>query len=275
LTLEKAISLARQSEAVKKQQPLIRGQIEPEANLDAVKSRYKNKQQSTFQRKTAPRQQQAQKQHSGKYNRCGRSPTHNRNNCPARNATCHKCSKKGHYAFICKSRSTVREVKDYSFLGEINSNDSEPWIINLKVKDTDIQFKIDTGADLSVVPEYVFKKSDVKNVDTVQEQYSELFSGLGKTNWEYTIKLKPGYVPFALSTPRRVPLPLMEKVKKEFQRMENMGVISRVDKPTNWCSGMVVVPKSDGSVRICVDLTKVNESVLRENFSVLIKHLDN
>ena len=80
LTLEKAKSLARQSEAVKKQQPLIRGQIEPEANLDVVKSRYKNKQQSTFQRKTAPRQQQAQKQHSSKCNRCGRSPTHNRNN---------------------------------------------------------------------------------------------------------------------------------------------------------------------------------------------------
>jgi hypothetical protein len=57
----------------------------------------------------------------------------------------------------------------------------------------------------------------------------------------------------------------MEKAKKELQRMENMGVISRVDKPTNWCSGMVVVPKSDGSVRICVDLTKLNESVLREN----------
>jgi hypothetical protein len=108
-------------------------------------------------------------------------------------------------------------------------------------------------------------KSDVKNVDTVQEQYSELFSGSGKTDWEYIIKLKPGYVPFALSTPRSVPLPLIEKVKKELQRMENMGVISRVDKPTNWCSGMVVVAKSDGGVRICVDLTKLNESVLRQN----------
>ena len=108
-------------------------------------------------------------------------------------------------------------------------------------------------------------KSDVKNVDTVQEQYIELFSGLCKTGWEYTIKLKPGYVPFALSTPRRIPLPLMKKVKKELQRMENMGVISRVDKRTNWCSGMVVVPKSDGSLRICVDLTKLNESVLYEN----------
>ena len=119
------------------------------------------------------------------------------------------------------------------------------------MKDTDIQFKIDTGADLSVVPKYVFKKlkniklvkadtilfgpgqkqlqvlgkfkcelkakseksnqelyvvkglrnsllgrpaiqslglllkSGVKNVDTVQEQYSELFSGLGKTDWAW------------------------------------------------------------------------------------------
>jgi hypothetical protein len=33
LTLEKTISLARQSEAVKKQQPLIRGQIEPEGSI--------------------------------------------------------------------------------------------------------------------------------------------------------------------------------------------------------------------------------------------------
>ena len=57
----------------------------------------------------------------------------------------------------------------------------------------------------------------------------------------------------------------MEKVKKELQRMENMSVFPRVDKPTNWCTGMVVVPKSDGSVRICVDLTKLNESILREN----------
>ena len=54
-------------------------------------------------------------------------------------------------------------------------------------------------------------------------------------------------------------------MKIELQRMENMGVISRVDKPTNWCSEMIVVPKSDGSVRIYVNLTKLNESVLRES----------
>ena len=31
-----------------------------------------------------------------------------------------------------------------------------------------------------------------------------------------------------------------------------------------WCVGIVVVPKPNGRVRICVDLTKLNESVLRE-----------
>ncbi|CAC5397526.1 unnamed protein product [Mytilus coruscus] len=48
--------------------------------------------------------------------------------------------------------------------------------------------------------------------------------------------------------------------------MEKLGVISKVDEPTEWCAGMVVVPKSNGDVRICIDFTKLNESVKRENY---------
>ncbi len=35
------------------------------------------------------------------------------------------------------------------------------------------------------------------------------------------------------------------------------------NQPTDWCSGMVIVSKSKGRVRICVDLSKLNESVKR------------
>ena len=70
--------------------------------------------------------------------------------------------------------------------------------------------------------------------------------------------------PFSLMTPRRVALPLLPKVKEELLRMEKVGVISPVNEPTEWCSGMVVVSKPNGSVRICVDLTKLNENVMRE-----------
>ena len=38
--------------------------------------------------------------------------------------------------------------------------------------------------------------------------------------------------------------------------MELLGVIREVDEPTMCCAGMVIVPKLDGNVCICVDLTK-------------------
>ena len=39
--------------------------------------------------------------------------------------------------------------------------------------------------------------------------------------------------------------------------MEQLDVISRVEEPTDWCAAMVVVPKPDGKVQMCVDLTKL------------------
>ena len=57
---------------------------------------------------------------------------------------------------------------------------------------------------------------------------------------------------------------MIPKLQTELERLEEQGVISRVEEPTDWCAPMVVVPKSNGRVRICVDLTKLNDSVRRE-----------
>ena len=98
----------------------------------------------------------------------------------------------------------------------------------------------------------------------IRDRFAKVFTGLGNPGEEYEIQLKSDAQPYALYTPRNVPLPLRSKVKAELERMQKIGVISPVDKPTEWCAGMVIVLKKSGTVRICVDLKPLNQSVLRE-----------
>ena len=104
-------------------------------------------------------------------------------------------------------------------------------------------------------------KLDTK--DDVVKAYPKLFSGLGKLKSQYTISLKDNAKLFCLYTPRRVPLPLMKKVEDVINGLVKSGVIEPVDEPTVWCAPMVVVPKPNGNVRLCMDLTKFNEGVRR------------
>ena len=49
--------------------------------------------------------------------------------------------------------------------------------------------------------------------------------------------------------------------------MGKQGVIVPVDEPTDWCAGLVVVAKPGGeAVRLCVDYTRLNQHVRREQF---------
>ena len=57
---------------------------------------------------------------------------------------------------------------------------------------------------------------------------------------------------------------IKEKVVEGLIRMESLGVISRVNQPTDWCVQMAMVPKRSGDVHICVSFRPLNEGVLRE-----------
>ena len=98
----------------------------------------------------------------------------------------------------------------------------------------------------------------VAKVGTVMQSADDIKarfpSGLGCMDGEYEIKMTPLHEPFNQTTPRRIPIPLLPKVKDELDRMETMGVIEKVDAPTEWCSPTVVVLQPNGKVRICGDL---------------------
>ena len=102
------------------------------------------------------------------------------------------------------------------------------------------------------------QKLGVANVDEIASQvrtrhmkrtHPKVFTGLGCMPGEYEIKHREGLAPLNLATPRRIPIPLQPRVREKLKRMEDMGVIEKVDQPTEWCSPVVVIPKKNDKVR--------------------------
>ena len=338
---------------------------------------------------------------------CG-GPHHARSICPAREKSCSACGKTGHYAKVCRttkrrtgkvdqcdqldeppectlpasvSASTLSALDVTPlFLGVVSSS-AKAWYVDVNVNDSSIRFKVDTGAEVTVIssaiyecmtvrppltpchsglfsgtndqlrtlgqfsatltrpgqppvtaPVYVAQglrhsllscreserlglvkrlfdtseptqpqtdpdtapmlpvssDSSVHPPELPQESSNEqssnrlpddlsstmpdwvllefphLFTGLGSMADEYHIALTDNARPTSIYSPRNVSLLLRAKVHQELQRMESMGIIKPVSGPTDWCHAMVVVPKPDKSVRICVDYKPLNAFIRRE-----------
>ncbi|UYV72289.1 K02A2.6-like, partial [Cordylochernes scorpioides] len=97
-----------------------------------------------------------------------------------------------------------------------------------------------------------------------EREFPMLFEGLGLLEQPFHIKLKEGAKPFSVPVPRRVHLPLMPKLKEQLDAMVAQEVIEPVDEPTEWCAPIVLAGKPNGKIRICVDLSRLNLSMERE-----------
>ena len=309
LTLEKAKKKVRQREAVDEQQKELKepGSKATSTSLEEVQhGRYRRAQGAQKQRfrgrskTTTPPSSKATCTH------CGKSP-HPPEKCPAREADCRKCGKKGHYSAQCFSKR-VAEVEGESLLGSayldsLGSNQTTQWTATVKLNDRKIDFKLDTGAEVTAIStethkqlqkprlyrpsmalygpsrqplktvgqfwgDFSHKNKTVKQrvfvVDglksnllglpaivaldlairldstetdspiatEVKEQFPTVFQGLGNLGEEFEIHLKQGATPKSLFAPRHVPMPLRPIVQEELNRMESIGVIFKVDKPT-------------------------------------------
>lgn len=360
LTLSKALEVARQNEQVKIQ--LKEQGEEKEKSTDAVnrdRRRHHNKQWKQEGQDTQKRSQssgwrgrgrgRAGPAASSSKEQCGRCGLqHAEGHCPARGKICRRCKAKNHYARVCRSvkeveQETDSEEEEFKLfdlpevekqqeqeedqeqfqVDSVIDDKSKPWIQKLVIKDTVVPFKIDTGADVSIISDQTYrnlkrkpqlKRSNIvltspggrlsvkgeftaktvvkqKNfkfriivvssslnnnllsrgaaykmglIKRVEEVRQDVFGTAGLLNTDpVPIKLTENAVPYCVSTARRVPFPLQNKVKTELDRMKKAGVIREIKEPTDWCAPMVPVVKPNGNVRICVDFKKLNQAVKR------------
>lgn len=116
----------------------------------------------------------------------------------------------------------------------------------------------------------------VRRVDEVQSSACHLqdYGEHGTLKTEpVKIQLKDDAVPYAVHSVRRVPFPMLQKVKEGLKRMENSGVIEQVTQPTEWCAPMVpILKKNSAKARTCVNLTELHKSVKREHYILPTPH---
>ena len=84
---------------------------------------------------------------------------------------------------------------------------------------------------------------------------------------EFHISLTHDAKPFCIKTPRSIPFAYRDKLKAELDHLQAQGIIAPVTHPTEWCAPIVVTPKKDSDkIRLCVDLSHLNQYVRRERY---------
>ena len=100
----------------------------------------------------------------------------------------------------------------------------------------------------------------------LRDQYPQLFKGIGQLHdFEVTLHIDPSVPPVAQAA-RRIPCQLRKKVATALDNLLQHDIIERVDGPTPYVSPLVVLPKKDGEVRLCIDMRIPNKAIQRERY---------
>ncbi|GFS90805.1 uncharacterized protein K02A2.6 [Nephila pilipes] len=351
LGLEKAIEIVRAAEASREQ---IRNMKYETATINLVKE------------KENPNQLKKSSQYECK--KCGRKLKPRE--CPAFGKICTKHNKKNHFAVKCFQNTknihemnvpenkldvyidsvTVNETKweMISFTDSIDKNiemvSETTWFksitLDVNHKCFDVNCKLDTGAEVNILPLYILNMFKVKpklsetnlslttygnfklkpdgsliincstnklknvplpfyvvNVKSKSilglkgckelklieriaiqcsviskneliKQYKDVFTGIGEFPSEpYHITLKDNSVP-VIHPPRRVPQALQPKLTSTLNNLEKEGIVSKVNKPTDWVQSLVLVEKPNGNQRLCLDPRDLNKVIKREHYQI-------
>ena len=169
---------------------------------------------------------------------------------------------------ICNLSATAIEIKPRSMicsLSEVKVVDS--WSPDLPDARSDEKVQ---GHGLNVkVNVDGFSSDHTEQIDQLLSRWKHIFStgitDIGRTNLvEHEIKLHDN-IPFR-EPYRRIPPGMYEEVRQHLKEMLEIGAIRKSSSP--YCSNVVLCRKSDGSLRFCIDLRKLNNRTIKDAYSL-------
>ncbi len=122
---------------------------------------------------------------------------------------------------------------------------------------------VEAGEEVQEEVELVGKCAgyDQGELDAVLEEYGGMTDVPGSTDL-VELEIETGIHTPIQQAPYSIPLGLREKVREELKNLEEQGIIER--SSSSWASPLIPVKKSDGNIRLCVDLRRLNSITITE-----------
>lgn len=115
------------------------------------------------------------------------------------------------------------------------------------------------GANISAVRE---------TSQSLQRQYPTVFQGVGKLKTKQVkLHIDPEVTPVAQPL-RRIPFNLRAPVEAKIKELLDLDIIEPVDGPTPWVNPVVIVPKANSEIRLCLDMRQANLAITRERYPI-------
>ena len=97
----------------------------------------------------------------------------------------------------------------------------------------------------------------------LQQKYPNVFSGVGKLkDRAVQLHIDPS-VTLVAQPMLRTPFSVRSKLEEKIKELIELDIIEPLQEPTLWVNPIVVVPKSGGDIRLCIDMRRANEAIRR------------
>jgi len=166
LDLAAAIDVCRASESATRQLKEFKGSEEISRIAPKTRGRERQRWKSGDRRQTIRREDPNSGKNFRKCRFCGKAHGFKKELCPAFGKDCKICSKKNHFAAMCKNRNTPDRSRRSCHLVDSESEDifavetgkfKRKLFASLELNNSRIKFQLDCGATVNVLPESLTK----------------------------------------------------------------------------------------------------------------------
>ena len=93
-----------------------------------------------------------------------------------------------------------------------------------------------------------------------RKEFLDHFEGIGKFTMKYHITVKPDTKP-VIHAPQKCPIAMISHICAELDHLECLGIIWKVDEPTDWVSSLPFAWKPNGKLCGCLDPRDLNRAI--------------